>query len=192
MCKLCDLKQVFDKDLTDEERKKAIEEELCKAEIVMTLDSNPDIGIPMEELGLTYEDFQNAESYEIEEDDYEIGRENFEKKSQFKIVNLYLYDSNAYGSRGYGSNSREFCIKLATRTRSSVMRYQDILRLTPNPGLGQGGSNIYSVFRYRGGKNCKHFWTKYYYDTESQKLVKAPNSLQPKQVDKGSVGGAPE
>ena len=149
MCKLFDLKEVFNKDMTEEERLKALEDEACKAEIVLTLDENPDLGIPMSELGLTYEDFQNAESYEIDEDDYEIGRENFEKKSEFKIVSLYLYDSNAYGSKGYGGNSREFCIKLATRTRNSVMRYQDILKLTPNPGLGQGGSNIYSVFRYR-------------------------------------------
>ena len=27
-----------------------------------------------------------------------------------------------------------------------------------NPGMGPGGSNSYSVFQYKGGVNCQHYW----------------------------------
>jgi hypothetical protein len=27
-----------------------------------------------------------------------------------------------------------------------------------NPGFGAGGSNTYSVFEYKGGTNCRHYW----------------------------------
>jgi hypothetical protein len=32
----------------------------------------------------------------------------------------------------------------------------------PNPGFGLGGSSNYSLWKYKGGSNCKHRWTKFY------------------------------
>lgn len=193
MCNLDKYKEIVNSELSDEEKLEELRIEATKDNIVTFLDENPDIFVSFESLGLTEEDFKKAPSYEIDEDDFNIGREEFKKKEEFKITTLYLYDSYAYGAKGYGSNSRPFCVKLATRSRSAALTYNSILRLNgSNPGFGQEGSNSYSVFLYRGGKNCKHFWTKYYYDPDSKGLIKAPNSAQPKQIDKGSVGGAPE
>ena len=177
-----------DKYSTDEEKLKWIEEETNKEVMLDFLDANKDIGISFEDLGLTQEDFDNAPKYYVDEYDFNIGRDEFKKKEEFNIIGLYKYDSYAYGASGYGKNSRRFCRTVATRTRTSLMRYQDILRLNgSNPGFGSGGSNSYSIFLYRGGSNCKHFWTKYYYDTDSQKLVKAPFTDQPTQVHKGDM-----
>jgi len=190
MCEYCDnIKKVaFDKGLSEDEKIKKLEEETLKEIFLDFLDANEDIGVSYEELGLTQEDFDNAPKYDIGEQDFNIGRDEFKKKEEFKIIGLYKYESYAYGSLGYGKNSRRFCKTVATRTKASAMRYQDILRLNgSNPGFGSGGSNSYSVFLYRGGSNCKHFWVKYYYDTESQMLVQAPPTDQPTQIHKGDM-----
>jgi hypothetical protein len=71
------------------------------------------------------------------------------------------------------------------------MRYVDILKLNgSNKGFGQGGSNIYSVFRFRGGVNCKHIWVKYVFNKKTKELVESPRSQQPRQIDAGDVGNA--
>lgn len=185
MCEYHDnLKKISLSELSDEDKLQLMEEETAKELMLQFLDDNADIGISFESLGLTQEDIDNAECYAIEEIDKRqtFGQENF------KLINLYQYTSYAYGSDGYGKNSRKFCIQLFDRTKASLMRYQDITLLNgSNPGLGKGGSNYYSVFDWRGGSNCKHFWVKYFYDPESMKMVKAPNGQQPIQRNKGSV-----
>ena len=71
------------------------------------------------------------------------------------------------------------------------MRYVDILKLNgSNKGFGAGGSNIYSVFKFRGGVNCKHIWVKYLFNKTTNALVEAPRSAQPLQIDAGDVGNA--
>jgi hypothetical protein len=71
------------------------------------------------------------------------------------------------------------------------MRYQDILKLNgSNPGFGQGGSNLYSVFRFRGGVRCKHVWVKYKYNKVTKELTEAPRSEQPKQIGAGNLPNA--
>ena len=190
MCEYCDnIKKIaFSKVMSDEDKLKQIEEETNKEIFLNFLDANEDIGVSYESLGLTQEDFDKADKYELSDDDLSIGRESFKKKEGFKIVGLYKYESYAYGASGYGKNSRRFCKTIASRTRASAMRYQDILRLNgSNPGFGSGGSNSYSIFLYRGGSNCKHFWVKYYYDTDNQQLVKAPFGDQPLQIHKGDM-----
>ena len=196
MCEYCDnvKKIAFSKVMSDEDKLKQIEEETNKEIFLNFLDANEDIGVSYESLGLTQEDFDKADKYELSDDDLSIGRESFKKKEGFKIEALYTYTSYAYGSSGYGENSRRFCKTLAQRMRGlngkggSMMRYRDILRLNgSNPGFGSGGSNSYSIFLYRGGSNCKHFWVKYYYDTDSQQLVKAPFGDQPLQIHKGDM-----
>ncbi len=194
MCEFCDnIKEVFNSDLSDEEKVQAAKDEAIKELICDYLEDNEDVGIPFSKYGLTMEDIEKAPKYELDEDDFKIGKDEFCKKKFSNIETVYLYDSNAYGSKGYGPNSRRFCVSVAKKSRSTFFQYRDILRLNGmNPGLGQEGSNSYSIFLYRGGKNCKHFWTRLYLDGETGKIVKAPSSLQPKQIDKGSVGGAPE
>ena len=177
-----DILQNFD---SEEEVVAKLKEEVAKdmiAEEIQTL------GITFEDLGLTLKDLDNPK-YMHHTDENE--KEEFAKKD---VINLYRYvahPSSGYGSTQVGKHTRGFCKKVTSRTNVALMRYQDILKLNgSNPGFGQGGSNLYSVFRFRGGVRCKHVWVKYKYDKVTKKLTEAPRSEQPKQIGAGNLPNA--
>ncbi len=165
------------------------EDEKIKDNIINTIEEL-DLGINISDLGLTLEDLNNSDFI------YEVGdisnKDNFAKAKN--IVSLYRYvahSSSGYGTTGIGKNTRSFCAKLSKRTNVALMRYVDILRLNgSNKGFGQGGSNVYSVFKFRGGVNCKHIWVKYMFDKDTKQLIKAPKSEQPKQIGAGNLPNA--
>ena len=170
----------------------AIKEVTAKENILDALD-DPELGVSIESLGLTIEDLDNVNfMHVINDNDLNISDSQGFAKSDFQ--NLYRYvahTSSGYGSDNIGTNSRSFCKKVAKRTNIALMRYVDILKLNgSNKGFGQGGSNIYSVFRFRGGVNCKHIWVKYVYNKRTKELVEAPKIEQPRQIDAGDVGNA--
>lgn len=75
--------------------------------------------------------------------------------SLFKI--RYQYAGNA-------NPEREFCQKLMKANK--VYRAEDIqLAETKvvNPGLGLNGADTYSIWLYKGGVNCNHFWLRKIY-----------------------------
>jgi hypothetical protein len=52
---------------------------------------------------------------------------------------------------------RAFCATLKGLNR--IYTRGDITAMDNfNPGFGSGGSNSYSVFKYKGGPNCQHYW----------------------------------
>jgi len=160
-----------------------------KNNILQVLETE-DLGINIADLGLTLDDLDNPEfMYQVE--DVSI-KENFAKAKN--IVALYRYvahPSAGYGRSNIGKDSRSFCSKIVKRTNVALMRYVDILKLNgSNKGFGQGGSNIYSVFKFRGGVNCKHIWVKYLFNKDTKQLVKAPRNEQPRQIGAGGVPNA--
>ena len=135
------------------------------------LEKSKDLGISLRKLGLTLEEI-NKPKYM-----HDVDCEKFAKGDD--IVTLYRYTAwhtSGYGSSGIGSDTRSFCKDLVRKNNKSLFSYQDILKITPMRGMGQGGSNIYSVFKFRGGVNCKHVWVKYFYSKKSKKLMKAKAS----------------
>lgn len=75
--------------------------------------------------------------------------------SLFKI--RYVYS-------GSQTPEREFCAKMMKANK--VYRKEDIeLAETKvvNAGLGKGGADTYSIWLYKGGVNCKHFWQRQIY-----------------------------
>lgn len=141
--------------------------------------------ISFEELGLTLEDINNPENY-IVVGDNELNDNIVLAKT--KIVNLYRYISDDYGSSNIGTNSRKFCKDLVRRSETAMLTKDSIEKLnSSNPGFGKGGSDTYSIFNWRGGVHCKHFWVKYFYQPDTKNLVKAPTSEQPLQQNKGDV-----
>ena len=166
-----------------------LQEIAAKDNILEAID-DPELGISIESLGLTIEDLDNEKyMYNINED--EIESQEFAKSDLQNLYRYVAHTSSGYGSDNIGTNSRSFCKKIARRTNTSLMRYVDILKLNgSNKGFGQGGSNIYSVFRFRGGVNCKHRWVKYIFNKKTKSLVEAPRSEQPRQIDAGDVGNA--
>ena len=66
----------------------------------------------------------------------------------------YAYAPNTSST---SSKSRDFCNKMVDAKK--VYRKEDIERATNvNPGWGKGGANNYSIWLFKGGGSCRHFW----------------------------------
>jgi len=75
-----------------------------------------------------------------------------EEGRQYKV--RYAYAPNATKA-----NSREFCKKMVAA--SKVYRKEDIERMgsqAVNAGFGVAGAATYSIWLYKGGARCHHFW----------------------------------
>ncbi len=69
-----------------------------------------------------------------------------------------------YSYAGEKTGEREFCNKMLNANK--VYRKEDIeLAGTKvvNAGLGLKGADTYNIWLYKGGVNCKHFWTRKIY-----------------------------
>jgi hypothetical protein len=159
-------------------------------EILISVIENNQLFVSFEELGINEEDIYNPEFFsDLNNDDKIVLNADF---TNLKLTNLYRYVSDKYGSSNYSDNSRKFCIELAKRSNISMLTYESVVKLNgSNPGQGPLGTDNYSIFDWRGGKNCVHKWIKYYYDTETKNLVKAPINQQPTQKT-NSKGGVPK
>jgi len=77
----------------------------------------------------------------------------------FKLY--YRYSANL------SSDSRDFCkIMVAMRKARNVYTRKAIINSgsrAVNPGFGKNGSNTYSVWNWKGGVYCHHFWERVWY-----------------------------
>ena len=75
---------------------------------------------------------------------------------------------------------RTFCATL--KALNKTYSREDITRMNSfNPGFGARGSNSYSVFEYKGGPNCNHYW---------EEMVKFNNGTKDVLVSLGPATGA--
>ena len=77
-----------------------------------------------------------------------------ETKTENKFIVRYQYAPLAVGN-----NSREFCRKMVAAKK--IYRKEDILQMgksVVNAGWGKGGKNKYSIWKFKGGGACHHFW----------------------------------
>jgi hypothetical protein len=73
----------------------------------------------------------------------------------FKVRYVYTKNNSVSGD----GESRSFC-KLMTATKKKY-RKEDILRMTNiavNPGWGARGADTYSIWLFKGGALCHHYW----------------------------------
>tara|TARA_R110002012_G_scaffold318122_1_gene535683 strand:+ start:172 stop:2181 length:2010 start_codon:yes stop_codon:yes gene_type:complete len=90
---------------------------------------------------------------------------NKEKDSFYKVRYVYT-KNNALSQRG---ETRDFC-SLMMRSKK-IYRKEDILRMSQipvNAGWGPRGAATYSIWLYKGGGNCHHYW--------KRRIFKAPAS----------------
>ncbi len=93
----------------------------------------------------------------------------------YKVRYVYTKD-NFLKQEG---ETREFC-KLMT-SASKIYRKEDILQMSNravNPGWGPRGANTYSIWLYKGGGNCHHFWLRRIYKTSLRGAKSNVNSSQ--------------
>lgn len=76
----------------------------------------------------------------------------------------YVYTQDNFLSQTGGT--RDFC-KLMDSAKK-IYRKEDILQMgnrAVNPGWGPRGANTYSIWLYKGGGNCHHYWLRQIYKT---------------------------
>jgi hypothetical protein len=77
-----------------------------------------------------------------------------------------------YSPQSISDNSREFCKKMVQANK--VYRKEDIVEAEQNvvnAGFGAGGSDNYSIWLYKGGVNCKHFWQRRVYLKTNNSII---------------------
>jgi hypothetical protein len=78
----------------------------------------------------------------------------------------------AYAPGTVSDNSREFCRKMVRAGR--VYRKEDIIAAgdrAVNPGWGPNGADTYSVWLFKGGGACRHFWKRQTYLRKNNKKI---------------------
>jgi len=94
----------------------------------------------------------------------------------YKVRYMYTKD-NALSQEG---STREFC-RLMT-SANKVYRKEDLLQLTKkpvNPGWGPRGAATYSIWLYKGGGNCHHYFRRVVYKTS---LRNAKSNISDSQI----------
>ena len=87
------------------------------------------------------------------------------KKSYDYFRVRYVYSNDNFLTNKSGSK-REFCRKMEGANK--LYRKEDILRMSTkevNKGFGPKGTNKYSIWLYKGGPQCFHFWSRRIYKT---------------------------
>ncbi len=77
-----------------------------------------------------------------------------------------------YKYAGSLTPQREFCTKIMLANK--VYRYEDLMAAenrVVNQGFGPNGTNKYSIFLYKGGVNCKHWWKRIIYLKKGNKKI---------------------
>ena len=91
---------------------------------------------------------------------YRRSEQDGESKKEDEEGNVFLV-RYMYSPQRYGANSRPFCKKMVDAKK--VYRKEDIISMDDkavNPKFAKSGdkSGTYSVWLYKGGARCKHFW----------------------------------
>ena len=142
---------------------------------------NNDIGVHMSELGLTEEDFEQAQKFEVDVENFAISKDD----ATDATVDYYRYETRV-DAKGHKAE-RPFCKNLMAKTNAGLLfRFEDIVAMNNDGGKAdRAGGKGYSVFKYRGGVHCKHVWVKYKYVVGTGELVKG--GVQPSSKPVGYV-----
>tara|TARA_R100001163_G_scaffold64979_1_gene60610 strand:- start:1755 stop:2393 length:639 start_codon:yes stop_codon:yes gene_type:complete len=101
---------------------------------------------------------------------------NNEDNEFYKVRYVYTKD-NFLSQEG---STREFCKLMSSANK--VYRKEDIIQMgdrAVNPGWGPRGAATYSIWLYKGGGNCHHFWLRRIYKTS---LRGAKSNIKPSEA----------
>jgi hypothetical protein len=77
----------------------------------------------------------------------------------------YVYSNDNFLTNKSGTR-RKFCQQMMGANK--LYRKEDIINMgkkAVNPGFGKGGANTYSIWLYKGGPQCFHFWSRRIFKT---------------------------
>ena len=87
------------------------------------------------------------------------------KKSYDYFRVRYVYENDNFLTNKSGTK-RKFCTQMMGAKK--MYRKEDILNMSKkpvNPGFGPRGADTYSIWLYKGGPQCFHFWTRRIFKT---------------------------
>ena len=115
----------------------------------------------------------HSEVYEEENESVKMAEIKYSDKSSSEDNNIYKI-RYAYSPQRKSEGSRTFCKKMENLTgRKIVFRKEDINMMSfrgVNKELGHNRNN-YSLLKFKGGKNCHHYWELQVYKKSSGKKV---------------------
>ena len=85
------------------------------------------------------------------------------KSGTFFYKVRYVYETDNFLTNKSGT-SRDFC-RLMTSAKK-VYRKEDVIKMgsmAVNAGFGPRGASRYSIWFYKGGPECRHFWLRHVY-----------------------------
>ena len=106
-------------------------------------------------------------------------RPNIKSPEQDKVIDgvqfitRYVYSGNLTGER-------EFCSKMLRADK--VYRKEDIINMgsqVVNSGFGKNGSDVYSIWLYKGGPRCNHKWLRRTYASFETKIDPTNPNAEP-------------
>ena len=110
------------------------------------------------------EEFDFTKLSEVKRDDAAPSKKSAQDNKGFKVRYAYMPVRKS-------AESRQFCSKVESLTEKDIVfRLEDINQMSfrgVNRELGHQGRN-YSLFKYKGGKNCHHFWERRVYKKKQQ------------------------
>ena len=103
---------------------------------------------------------------------------NKSKTAFYKVRYVYAHDNFLDNKSG---TTRDFCRKMESAKK--IYRKEDILKMGKmpvNPGFGKRGAATYSIFLYKGGPECEHFWLRQVYKAPKtdENYVYYPDKIQ--------------
>ena len=115
----------------------------------------------------------HSEVYEEENESVKMAEIKYSDKSSSEDNNIYKI-RYAYSPQRKSEGSRTFCKKMENLTgKKIVFRKEDINMMSfrgVNKELGHNRNN-YSLLKFKGGKNCHHYWELQVYKKSSGKKV---------------------
>jgi len=148
----------------------------------------------------------HSEVYEEEIESVKMAEIKYSDKSSSEDNDIYKI-RYAYSPERKSQGSRSFCKKMETLTgRKIVFRKEDINMMSfrgVNKELGHNRNN-YSLLKFKGGKNCHHYWELQVYKKSSGKKVNEdtaygkgldkptnPSEITERMIDRADKGAYP-
>ena len=93
-----------------------------------------------------------------------VARPNAKSRQDITVDGIKFYTRYRYKGNATDDNTREFCSKMLQKNK--IYRKEDIMQMRTKPvnkGWGAKGADTYSIWLYKGGGSCRHFWQREVY-----------------------------
>jgi hypothetical protein len=178
------IEEIINKSKLSKE-KEEFRNEIAKDLIELGEDVDPELWEVIDEMDV---DYDNEDKYdEIVNELIKKNNTKLSKKEKFvstgmafpnaksdqdeKVKENYFKVRYYYYPRRVGANAREFCKAMVNADK--LYRKEDIVRMEErvvNAGWGPKGSDFYSVWRFKGGGNCRHSWRRVTFKSKKAKI----------------------